>query len=491
MTSRLIRFFVCLLFLSVSTAHGQTTPPKSMTLSQLLQQVVHYYPSIEVATLQVEKARQTATLIESNLGWQLGVQAGIKKDMSLFGSPVTSLNVGGQMTRQLVDGDSMIVSTNINRDDADLTLPTLPNPALNSSLELQYRKPLRQGKDNIDYQVELKQADVTVNRLTASKQRLFDQLAEQLIDLYAGMLATQKRINTVNETIKHTQRLHQFIVSRVNFGIAEDKDKLQTNAQLRRLEAQLEVLSLARTNQLININRLLGQPWQTPLTLTSNDRTPNSDDLKFIYRDITSHSPALLINAAEIALADSVIQRQLNSNQDKLDLVFSIGHRGLNGDSASGGIHNNEIVGGVQVEFGRALDNSSNDTALFQAKLERDIALQNRKQITRDLDYTIAKILADLRGIASAIKAYNFSVSSEHAKLDEAEQRYRAGRITIDQVIQFENETATSELELALQKIDYQRTQDRLDLLRGVLWKNIIKPTSAAANKSHQQGHQH
>ena len=94
-------------------------------------------------------------------------------------------------------------------------------------------------------------------------------------------------------------------------------------------------------------------------------------------------------------------------------------------------------------------------------------------QLNDDLRYDAASLLAELKAIQATITAYRRSVKSEHAKLDEAEQRYRKGRITIDQVIQFENQTAASELGLVLQRIDYQRSLSRLELLRGTLWNAV------------------
>jgi len=460
----------------IGNAAADNEPSPHMDLAQLLQQVLDYYPSLESAALQVRQAQQSATLIESRLGWQLGAQAGVSKDLSLFGSPVTTMTVAGQLDRQLADGDSMSISARLNRDDADETLPTLPNPSLGSSLELQYRKPLQLGKDNVTLQSDLQQAESTVLRLQAGQRLTYDQIAEQLIDLYASMLTTQQRIETTQQTIQRSQRLHQFILNRVDFGIAEDKDRLQTDAQLSSLRAQLTALELLRTRQLINMNRLLGRSWSAPLTLSAvaNEDVPTG--FEELIREAGRHSPALQINDAELKLADTQIERQQDSNRDKLDLVFSVGQRGLSGDSATGSLNNNELVGGVQVEFGRAVDKSSNDTALYQARLQRDIVLQDRKQILEDLRYNVATLVAELSGIHKTIDAYRRNVNDEHAKLDEAEKRYRNGRITIDQVIQFENETASSELELALQQIDYQRSYDRLRLLRGTLWHDVRLP---------------
>ena len=120
-----------------------------------------------------------------------------------------------------------------------------------------------------------------------------------------------------------------------------------------------------------------------------------------------------------------------------------------------------------------ALDARGDDAALYQAQLERSITAQDRKQILDDLHYDAASLLAELKAIRATIKAYRLSVKSERAKLDEAERRYRQGRITIDQVIQFENQTAASELGLVLQRIDYQRSLIRLELLRGTLWNSV------------------
>jgi outer membrane protein TolC len=451
-------------------------PAQHMTLPQLLQQVLDYYPSLQSAALQVRQARQNATVIESRLGWQLGAQAGASKDLSLFGSPVTSLTAAGQLQRQLADGDSMSLNASLSRDDADTTLPTLPNPSLSSNLEFQYRKPLRQGKENTGYHSDLQQAEATVTRLQAVQQQGYDQIAAQLIDLYASMLATQKRIDTTGQTLRRSRRLHQFILDRVDFGIAEDKDRLQTEAQLSALQAQLRALELVRTRQLINLNRLLGRPWTASVELVARADDSVDTDLDTLITETRDHSPALQINVAELKLADAAIARQTDNSRDKLDLVFSVGQRGLNGDSAAGSVNNNELVGGVQVEFGRTMDRRGDDAALYQARLQRDSVLQDRKQILSDLRYNVATRVAELKGIRAAIAAYRRNVGDEQAKLAEAEKRYRNGRITIDRVIQFENETGASELELALQQIEYQRSYNHLRLMRGTLWDDVRLP---------------
>jgi len=452
-------------------AAAETAP---LTLPQILQQVIEHYPSLQSAALEVEKARQESARIESQLGWQLGAEGGVSKDVSLFGSAVNRINAGTQLARQMPSGNALSLSASINRDDADSApIPTLPNPATSTSLDLQYRMPLAKGKDNPAYSAGLAQADAGLRIQQARQQLAYDGIAAQLIELYSAALTTQQRIDNVRQSIRRSQRLQSFILDRVDLGIAEDKDSLQTDAQLHGLQAQLKELERASLKQTIALNHLMGRPWNSELALRLDDAEYPPDDLSQLITEASAYSPALHINDAQMELADTRIALQRDQNRKQLDMVLQLGNRGLSGDTVAGSVSQNEVVGGIQLEYSRPLDTRGDDAALYQAQLERDIAIQNHKQISDDLHYDAASRLSELKAIQATIKAYRLSVKSERAKLDEAERRYRQGRITIDQVIQFENQAAASELGLVLQRIDYQRSLIALELLRGTLWNSV------------------
>jgi outer membrane protein TolC len=479
-TSRPSRITTLLLCLSLAglpslNVRADTT---ALTLPRLLQQVLDHYPSLQTAALQIEKAQQESTQIESRLGWQLGAQGGISQDVSLFGSAVSRISAGTHAMRQLDTGDTLSVSANIQRDDADTaTLPSLPNPATSTNIELQYRKPLARGRDNTSYDAALTQASSNVTIQKATQQLAYDQIAAELISLYAATLTTQQRIDNIQQSIDRSQRLQRFILDRVDLGIAEDKDRLQISAQYHGLLAQKTALELALIKQNIALNRLMDQPWQTPLTLKLDEHQAPDETIETLVEQAKRHSPALRINDARMTAADSLIALQRDKGLNRLDLVLSLGNSSQSGDSPSGSVNNSELIGGVQFEYDRQLDRRGDRAALYQAQLDRSITVQDRKQIYDDLHYDIAMRVAELKAIQTAIKAYRRSVKSEHAKLDEAEQRYRQGRITIDQVIQFENQTAGSELGLALQQIDFQHSSQQLELLRGTLWHRVKLPS--------------
>lgn len=464
---------ICL-YLSSLSCFSVYAETRQLSLAELLQDTLKNYPSLESAELHVIKAQQASIQIESQLGWQLGAQLGIHKNVSLFGIPVLRLQAAGQLQRQLASGDSIAISATLSRDDAAIAIiNSLPNPVINSALEFEYRKPLAYGKNNSTYTTAIVQANSNVNIQRARQQQAYDRIAAQLIDLYAALLSTQQRINNIEQSILRNQRLQRFINNRIDLGIAENKDRLQTKAQRNGLLAMQQALEIVRSRQTIALNRLMGQPWQTLLILNTNLNHKLTATLDVLIQQTRHYSPMRKINTALLTIASSQVEKQKDNKLDRIDLVFSIGNRSLSGDTQSGVINDNELITGVQLDYGRTLNTNGNNAALYQAQLEKNILINDKKQIDADLHYDMATLLAELHGIEATIKAYKHSVTSEHAKLDEAEQRYRQGRITIDQVIRFENQTSNNELELALQKINHQHSHNKLDLLRGTLWKNI------------------
>ncbi len=128
----------CSLLWCFGVAHAER-----LSLEQVIQKVVDHYPSIKTAAMQLEQARQENKRIESQLGWQLSAQAGVRHELSLIGSPVDTLQLGGGLSRLLESGDSMSLNAAVAHDDADTAFATLPNPSTSTSIDFNYRMPLQ------------------------------------------------------------------------------------------------------------------------------------------------------------------------------------------------------------------------------------------------------------------------------------------------------------------------------------------------------------
>ena len=92
--------------------------PDSLTYTQALQNVINTYPTLDIARLQVEQARQELDKVESTLGWALAAQGGLNHDVSLFGTPSDVADALASLDRTLRSGDRVGVSGSYRYEDS-------------------------------------------------------------------------------------------------------------------------------------------------------------------------------------------------------------------------------------------------------------------------------------------------------------------------------------------------------------------------------------
>lgn len=449
---------------------------QTMSFDQVLQKVVDHYPSLRTSEYQVEKARQESIKVESTLGWQLSAQGSVNHDLSLFGAPSDTVNLAGSLARKLDSGASLSVNADINRTDSDYAIsPYLPNPATTTSLDVQYRQPLQRGVDNPDYVLDRDNAEVQQRLASAERASRYDQLASQLVDIYLGLARVQSQIANTEQAIVRSKRLKKYIAHRFNLGLAEDKDRLQVEAQLKGHEATLQTLKQAQVKQVVALNRLMGREAQASLQLQQPQAVFEHDDMQLLPR-VQQHSPALKSVDGRLQLAENSIRASRDARKDQLDMVVYLGNKTNAGDTAGGSLKDSEVVGGLRLEYNRGLDRRGYDAQLYQAQLDRYAAISDKRQVMEDLKYNLASLLADRDSVKQTIQAYALSVTSEQKKLQDAEKRYRQGRTDTDQLIQFEAQLSAAELNLELQRIELLGVEQKLRLLTGQLWDNIQYP---------------
>lgn len=469
-----MRRLLCVFTLvGVTAVHADTT-----TFRQILQAMVDHYPSLKTASLQVEKARQKNAQIESQLGWQLNSHAGYSKDVSFLGAAVKRAELGAGVSKKLHSGGAISLDASVRREDSDVVFnPNSPNPATIASINFNFRKPLKKAADNLDYTLGIKQADANVSIERSNRQTLYDQLASQVVDIYLAGLVTKTRIHNVNQSLIRIQRLQKFIKSRFKLGIAENKDQLQVIAQFHNQQAQIKALDLVWVQQQIALNRLMGRQATDALNLSETHSDYSVTEIfDVLIKQVMSYSPTIHKLKKQIQIAQYTIAQARDQQKDDLDVVMFIGNRSYAGDSASGNKDISEVVGGVRLEYRHGIDQRGFHAAIKEAQLSKDAALQNQKQEFEDLNYKLASLLAEMTALRQSLAAYQLSIESERAKLREAYQRYRKGRIDVDLLIQFESQLAAAELAHSLQKIELDRRLFKLAELRGKIWDGINVP---------------
>lgn len=448
-----------------------------LTLEQVLQKVIDHYPSIRLATLQVEKAREDSIKAESQLSWQLNANAGVARETNLIGSSTDQMKLGAGLSRRLESGGDLGFNASILRDDAeDSFAPTIPNPSTKTRLDINYRHPLQQGSENSQYEESKTAAAAALQLAQGETIALYDRLASEVLEVYLAAATTHVRIQNTDKAIQRSLRLKDYIASEVSLGLSEEKDSLQIDARLATNRADKQSLQVLWQQQMVSLNRLMDQQWQkefVPLIELQQD-VPNAYDE--LYARAMQQDAALKQIEARLILADSAIRLSRDKRQDQLDLVMYLGNETNQGDVAVGDFDESQMVGGVSLEFRRGLDKSGLDAELRQAHLDRELVLQDKKLLLQNLQYRVASLQAETESAQVAVQAFASSVRAESAKLREATQRYKDGRIETDRIIDFEAQLSSAELAYELQKIELARRYYQLDLLIGSIWQTVVRP---------------
>lgn len=447
-----------------------------LTFQQVLQRMLDTYPAPQVAALQLKRARLENARIESQLGWTLGAQGGGGRDFSIIGSSVDRFDGSAGLRRRLGSGATVELDANyIYEDEAQTFSPLISNPSTTVGVDLSYRQPLGRGANNPDYTQGLIEARSQVELAAANRRAVHDQLANEIARLYYAAADTDARLRSARRAIKRTERLKAYIRHRFRLGLSEDKDRLQTEAQLRARRAEHQGLVVLWNQQRISLNRLMGRGWDAELEpIIADTAALQAVELDSWLEEARRHNPALQQTRARVALAEATIARRKDAHEDNLDIVYSLGGRSRSGDDAFGGnVNQSEAVGGIRLEYSRALDQRGVDAELAQALLDRDVALQERKLAVDDLRYGVASLVAEIETNYAALQGFRASLEAENEKFKEARDRYREGREETDRLIQFETDLSAAELAAEQQLIDLARRYSEAEILRGEIWRQL------------------
>ena len=462
-----------LLPLSVSSAEK----PDALTYTQALQKVIDTYPTLDIARLQVEQARQEFNKVESTLGWALAAQGGLDRDLSLYGSPSDVADALASIDRTLRSGDRVGVSGSYRYEDSTVAVsPLLPNPSENVRLNMFYRMLFGQGRGNPRYTQGIIAAEAGVLLQQASELAVREQLARQTQDLFFAAASVRARLATAESAVDRARRLKQYVTERLDIGLSEEKDILQSDAQLQARLSDLRTLQVAWEQQRTTLNRLMGRPWDAefrPVYTTSSNISSENEPREALIQEAEDYSPDLKINEARMKQSEADLAVRRDDHKDKVDLVLSVGGQSSRGDNIAGNVDEQDLAGGLRLEYQRALDKRGFDAGIYQAQLNLSISREDARKVRDDLRYSVTGLLSELDANRISLTAHERRLVSEKKKVDNAVERFRSGRETTDRLIQFENEMQVSRLALDEDRIALQRRRTNLSILLGRIWQSV------------------
>jgi len=234
----------------------------------------------------------------------------------------------------------------------------------------------------------------------------------------------------------------------------------------------------------------MGEPSEREfIPSAEHDSKVHLADYESSLQRVYKRDPALNLQKGQLQLAEAEITLARDEKRDKLDLIMSVGNRNVSGDTVSGSVDNNEVVGGAQIEYRYAVDKKGFDAGLYQAMLQKQQAQKEIERIKRDLQYQLKSLFlqveANKRAVDSNLELYKV----EKEKIEEAFKRYKEGRASTNELIDFEESLQSSYLSHQNQKILLSRNIANITLLMGTLWdeSSINRRINSLSNKREQQ----
>jgi outer membrane protein len=441
----------------------------TLSVEQMVQAIYRQYPSIRVAELELNQARQEIAKVDSQLGWVLNAQGGYSHELSFIDSPLDRYDASAGVQRTLESGSQLGISGGYTYEENQRTFsPVVANPTERTRIDLDYRMPLSQGKDNPGYHSGMMNAGAQVAISKANFNAAQDRVVQQALSLFYDAAVTRARIDEAKGAIERAERLVKFTRKNQDLGLVEDKDILQAEAQYQSQVSSLRSLEALWERQRITLNRLMGRPFDEEFRPEANiANLPTRAAYESAFAKVVDYSPELRVQRQRITLAQSTITLAQDERKDQVDLILNLGARDARGDSSLGSLQENEVVGGLRVEYRRALDTKGLDAGLYQAHLDQQIAEQQIRRIKQDLKYDVMALLADIQASDKALQSTRKHLAVEKRKWRDALERYQSGRADTDQLIRFENDLNQTRLQYQQQIIELARKRSNLRLLQG------------------------
>jgi len=417
-------------------AYGQTKEPSggdSLSLHDILNEVIHNYPSIKKTQSDIESSEAKIGLAKTAYLPDVNVSG----SFTLLG-PTTSLSLNGN-SFQLYPPDMYSAALNISESIYDFG-----KTDKNVTFE-------KQNREMVGFSIEL----------------LKQKLSGMMIGNYYSLVFLQEAIKIKDEELTTLNEHLQFVQKKAATGSATNYEILTTKVRISAIENQKTDLLNALEIQQGQLNSFLGKTQGTKLTVKN----------ELVFSQVLATNDSLFAFAFDHR-NEMKIARQKNTLADtRLKMVNAQNNPSLN-FFGSGGFKNGyfndrfEDVGKLNYTVGVGIK-----VPLFDAnrskysKIQANSDIQGNLQETELARRTIVNEVVESK--ANALSAQK-KVHQSELQLEQAQQAYslaetnfKAGAITNLDMLDSSTSVAESRLALLKTKIDYSVSVLKLKIALG------------------------
>lgn len=448
---------VALMMVWVGLLHTPVYAVETLSLEDVLQKVAANYTDIRIAAMQVDKAQQDIRVVQAQVGWNLNASASTAVQPLIGNNPIDQNKASVGVSRQTESGNSVSVTSSYDGTDfAPYFSPT-------TSLNLNLRIPLGQGRGNAQYQQGVTGAEAGAAIAEANLYLLRDNIARTIMDLYFGAAQTWYSMANARDALDRARQMLDYERKNVRLGLSEQRDLLNRESQLHAAEADLNNMEQLWVQQRTSLNHLMGRPWDAEFVpLVQSPGIPAKGDPVALAQEVEAYNPTLKIRENELRMAESKLQVQTDAQKSRMDVVVGAGM-----NSNSSGTNTTYSIG---FEYQRPVDGDGFDAQMYQAQLERDMADERLKAARKQMQYDLGALLQRIEYTRAAVRANQQRLEAQKQRFADIRQRYNQGRATIAELLMVEAELKGTEFALRQQQIELHRQVATLNLMRGQLW---------------------
>jgi len=430
------KLIIPMILLPSVLAYGQTKEPSggdSLSLHDILNEVIHNYPSIKKTQSDIESSEAKIGLAKTAYLPDVNVSG----SFTLLG-PTTSLSLNGN-SFQLYPPDMYSAALNISESIYDFG-----KTDKNVTFE-------KQNREMVGFSIEL----------------LKQKLSGMMIGNYYSLVFLQEAIKIKDEELTTLNEHLQFVQKKAATGSATNYEILTTKVRISAIENQKTDLLNALEIQQGQLNSFLGKTQGTKLTVKN----------ELVFSQVLATNDSLFAFAFDHR-NEMKIARQKNTLADtRLKMVNAQNNPSLN-FFGSGGFKNGyfndrfEDVGKLNYTVGVGIK-----VPLFDAnrskysKIQANSDIQGNLQETELARRTIVNEVVESK--ANALSAQK-KVHQSELQLEQAQQAYslaetnfKAGAITNLDMLDSSTSVAESRLALLKTKIDYSVSVLKLKIALG------------------------
>jgi len=424
-----------------------------LALPQAIQMALQHRTEMKSAKLSSERAILGLSINESQLGWQANVSSGWKHGLDMFGQPTEQQRLSAGLKKQQHSGNQISIQGSYQKDESDITGASLfPNPMESYGVNLDYRLPLQKGKDNPAYSYSEAQAKMAIAVSSAEQRATADRIGEQLITIYHRLLDLQIQTDENHHAIERTRKLTVFIKKNSRLGMAEEKDLLSVQARMAAQRADEKRLQREWTSQFSELQNMVGSIHKSVRLKDYHNSAAIPVTLAEVLTQVIKRDAIIEINKEKLAITESLLQLNRDSQKNQLDLVLSVGNETRQGQRAGGVLDKNEWVGGLRLEYQLPLDRRGMDARTRQSLIEIDQIRIDNRRYEADLKSLLHQWYQEWQIGVETIQQYQRLKTIENLKYKEVKNRYLQGRTNIREMLEAEESLSTAERLLASEK---------------------------------------